>query len=497
MVHDKERRREMRKLLIIVLLLIAGTVVRGKQPNIVLVLIDDMGWGDFSCFGNTAASTPNVDSLAKEGLRFHQFYVNFPICSPSRVAISTGQYPQRWRITSFLNNRRSNRERGMVRWLDPKAPMMARFLHEAGYATGHFGKWHMGGQRDVTNAPPITAYGFDESLTNFEGMGPKLLPLIEKKDENGQVVKGRIWEKAVILGGPVTWMLRSKITGGYVERAVQFIDKAQAAGKPFYINLWPDDVHGPWFPSVERWSEDTRERYLAVLEEMDAQFKPLFDRIRNDPELRDNTMILICSDNGPARGSGSAGPFKGYKTHLFEGGVRSPLVVWGPGLMEKSVQGTINDISVFCAMDLVPSLLDIAGVHPTTKFDGENLSDVLLGKSKRSRKKPIFFRRPPDRKNFYGFTNLPDLAMRFGEWKLLCDYGGKRPQLYNMKTDIGEEHNVAREYPEVVERMIKAIRQWNSKLPKDAGDPTYKGEKTGKKKKGGRKVPQQKQKQAA
>src|SRR5690606_3533037 len=135
-------------------------------PNIVFVFIDDMGWGDFTCFGNVDAKTPNIDRLASEGIRFEQFYVNSPICSPSRCALTTGQYPHRWRITSFLNNRADNERRGMAQWLDPDAPTLARFLKQSGYATGHFGKWHMGGQRDVDDAPPITAYGFDESLTN-------------------------------------------------------------------------------------------------------------------------------------------------------------------------------------------------------------------------------------------------------------------------------------------------------------------------------------------
>jgi len=443
------------------------------RPNIVLVFIDDMGWGDFSCFGNKDASTPNVDALAEAGLRFHQFYVNSPICSPSRVAISTGQYPQRWGISSYLAARGKNTKRGMAQWLDPKAPMLARQLQQSGYATGHFGKWHMGGQRDVTNAPAITEYGFDESLTNFEGLGAKLLPLTETKNKDGKVVKGRIWEKSEILGEPVTWMLRSEITGGFVEPAIKFIDKAQAAGKPFYINLWPDDVHSPWFPSVERWSDDKRARYLAVLEEMDAQFKALFDRIKSDPGLRENTIILICSDNGPEKGAGLAGPFKGYKTQLFEGGVRSPLVIWAPGLMEASVLGTVNKSSVFSAIDLVPSLLDLAGVPSDAKFDGENLSGVLVGQSQKSRKAPIFFRRPPDRKSYYGTDNLPDFVARHGDWKLMCDYGGKRAQLYNMKTDLGEKHNVAAEHPELVGRMAKATLQWNATLPKDAGDPTY------------------------
>ena len=145
----------------------ASAAEKNAKPNIILFFIDDMGWSDFSCFGNTNASTPNVDRMAAEGIAFESFYVNSPICSPSRVSISTGTYPQRWKISSYLADRASNNSRGMANWLDPKAPMLARSLKQAGYATGHFGKWHMGGQRDVNDAPAITEYGFDESLTIF------------------------------------------------------------------------------------------------------------------------------------------------------------------------------------------------------------------------------------------------------------------------------------------------------------------------------------------
>ena len=110
-----------------------------RPPNIVFILVDDLGWGDFSCFGNTESKTPNIDRLAAEGLAFSQFYVNSPICSPSRCALLTGQYPQRWQITSYLNNRADNTRRGLAQWLDPQAPSLGRTLQSAGYATGHFG----------------------------------------------------------------------------------------------------------------------------------------------------------------------------------------------------------------------------------------------------------------------------------------------------------------------------------------------------------------------
>jgi len=154
---------------------LAANAATAARPNVILVFIDDMGWSDFSCFGNREVKTAHIDQLAAEGIRFEQFYVNSPICSPSRTAISTGQYPQRWRITSYLNNRQNNDDRGMAQWLDPRAPMLARTLQRAGYATGHFGKWHLGGQRDVGDAPLISEYGFDASLTNFEGLGPRVL----------------------------------------------------------------------------------------------------------------------------------------------------------------------------------------------------------------------------------------------------------------------------------------------------------------------------------
>ncbi|MEK6481612.1 sulfatase-like hydrolase/transferase [Catalinimonas sp. 4WD22] len=438
------------------------------KPNVILIFIDDMGWADLSSFGNTDAQTPNIDRLASEGISFEQFYVNAPICSPSRVAISTGTYPQRWNITSYLSYREDNQERGIANWLDPSAPMLARSLHQAGYATGHFGKWHMGGQRDVINAPYITDYGFDESLTNFEGMGAKLLPLT--KDENGEV--GRIWEEAEILGEPYTWMQRSEITTGFIDAAIAFMNKARKEQKPFYVNIWPDDVHSPFWPPYEEYGlakeDGKRGLYLAVLEAMDEQFGKLFSYIQSDEELRDNTLIVFCSDNGPELGAGRAGELKGYKTHLYEGGIRSSLIVWGPGFMDEAVKGSRNQESVFSAIDIVPSLLAFTGTEApehTAAADGENVVKTMLGESDASRTSPIFYSRPPDRKNFYGFENLPDLAVRDGAWKLLCDYDGGRPELYNIVDDPGETHNFADEHRERVETLTQKLTSWYKSMP--------------------------------
>jgi arylsulfatase A-like enzyme len=440
------------------------------RPNIVLVFIDDMGWADFSCFGNRAVETQNIDRLAREGLRFEQFYVNSPICSPSRTAISTGQYPQRWRIGSYLARRQLNKARGIAQWLDPRAPMLARSLQQAGYATGHFGKWHMGGQRDVGEAPLITEYGFDKSLTNFEGLGPRVLPLCDAYD--GKPPRKHALGSDQLGHGPIIWEDRSKVTASFTSAAIDFVKQAEADGKPFYVNVWPDDVHSPFFPPKARRGDGAkRTLYHGVLDTMDEQLGKLFDTIRESDTLRNNTLVLVCSDNGPEFGAGSAGKLRGYKTQLYEGGVRSPLIAWGPGLIDDEKAGTVNRTSFFAAVDLVPSLLAIADVEPPqdVSYDGEALPGELLGKSQESRSSPLFFRRPPDRDAFYGDDDLPDLAVRDGRWKLLCEYDGSQAELYDLAADPSEETNRAADRADIVSRLTNALLAWHKSMPPDNG----------------------------
>lgn len=458
------------------------------SPNIVTVFIDDMGFTDLSCFGGTDTVTENIDRLADEGIRFTNFYVNSPICSPSRTALTTGQYPQRWRITSFLNNRKANNQRGVAQWLDPKAPVLARQLQRAGYFTGHFGKWHMGGQRDVGNAPLITKYGFDRSLTNFEGLGPRVLGYKDSFD--GKEAKLHHLGSDKLGKGPIEFADRSVITSKFVDRALKHIDQAIAKEQPFFINVWPDDVHSPFFPPEvlrDKTDESKRQLYYAVLDAMDQQLARLFDRIRNDDALRDNTLVLLCSDNGHEPGAGQSDPLRGGKTLLFEGGIRSPLIVWGPGFIDKSATGTTNASSVFSAIDINRSLYAFAGVDVAegVTLDGENVLSTMLGVSETGRTTPIFFRRPPDRPGSWGMQgkhvysnakgedDAPDLAVRDGKWKFLIDYDKTDPQLFDLNVDAAESTNLVDRHPEVAQRLESAIFRWNADLPKDAGDPTY------------------------
>jgi uncharacterized sulfatase len=442
-----------------------------RAPNLVFILVDDMGWADLSCFGGQGAVTQNVDRLAAEGLSFTSFYVASPICSPSRTALTTGQYPARWRITSFLSNRAANRDRGMAQWLDPQAPTLARLLQQAGYATGHFGKWHMGGQRDVGEAPLITEYGFHASLTNFEGLGPRVLPLCDAHD--GRPPTRHALGSDQLGRGTITWEDRSQVTAAFIRGAIEFMDEAQRQGKPFYINLWPDDVHSPFFPPRDRRGDgQKRTLYHAVLDTMDEQLGALFDHLRQSPALRNNTLVVLASDNGPEPGAGSAGPLRGVKGTLYEGGIRSPLIVWGPGLIPVEKRGTREGDCVLGSIDLVPSLLKISGVVPpaATSFDGVDVADCLLGKSDESPSRPLFWRRPPDRPGPPN-ARLPDLAVREGPWKLLIQYDGSRPQLYDLAKDPGETTNLASGHPQIATRLKQALLAWNAGLPQDAGQP--------------------------
>lgn len=463
--------------LLLVLCLLA-TTAHAERPNVVVVFVDDMGFGDLSCFGGIAAETEHIDQLAAEGIRFTQFYVNSPICSPSRTSLTTGQYPQRWRITSYLNHRESNDQRGVAQWLDPTAPSLARELQKNGYATGHFGKWHMGGQRDVGEAPLISEYGFEKSLTNFEGLGPRVLGY---KDAYDGTIPGLHDLRSDSLGkGPIFYVDRSTVTSAFVYGAIHFIDQAVKADRPFFVNVWPDDPHGPWFPPEHLREQSDGSKpglYAAVLEAMDDQLAPLFDRIRKGGKTRRNTIILFCSDNGHEIGAGTGGGLRGGKTWLYEGGVRSPLIVWAPGLIDQEKAGTTNETSVFSAMDLNRSLYALTNtpLPEAVELDGEDVSAALLGKSDGSRGAPLFFRRPPDRPGFgHGLDeDNPDLAVRDGKWKYLVNLDGSEPQLYDLVADAAETTNLASDHPDIVERLHTAVTTWNASLPKDATDPTW------------------------
>lgn len=435
-----------------------------------MVFIDDMGWGDLGCYGNPDIKTPNIDALAAGGIRFEQFYVASPICSPSRVAVTTGQFPARHKINSYLNSRARNAARGMVDFLDPAVPAIARTFQSAGYATAHFGKWHMGGGRDVDDAPLPQSYGFSESLVSFEGLGDRIL-----QAQN----HGLSAQSAKLGHGRITYVEKHKNTETYVNRSIDFIRRNQET--PFYLHLWLNDVHDPFKPTqlqLERFKQYSDNKYLqqyyAVMDEMDRQLGRLFDHITASG-LSEQTIIVVCADNGPTAWArykregfdapGWTGGLRGRKWSLYEGGIREPLIVSWP---DKIKPGQVDKTSLVNAVDFFPTFCQLAGIKPPdVDWDGIDFSPALLEKPLQ-RQKPMYWeygRNPSYLRPAEPSDRSPVLAVRDGAWKLLMNADGTGVELYNLNQSIDESANLVDVHADVADRLYKDLMAWKNSLP--------------------------------
>ncbi|MCZ2156039.1 MAG: sulfatase-like hydrolase/transferase, partial [Bryobacterales bacterium] len=393
-------------------------------------------------------STPNIDRLAAGGLSLTQYYSNAPICSPSRVALSTGQYPQRWRIHSYLDTREHNARRKMANFLDSSAVHTARIFKDAGFRTAHFGKWHMGGGRDVDDAPLPTSYGFDETIVALEGLGDRIIfPESGIAEASEKLGHGRI-----IAHAP-----KREMTMQYVDHAIDFLQRTKNA--PFYLEVYPNDVHGLHYPLPEdaaRFASVTsslaEQKFFAVLGEMDRQLGRLLDEL-DRLDLAKNTIVILTSDNGPSDAvgyyrqgghpPGSTGPFFGRKGSLYEGGIRMPFIIRWPG---HTPANQVDNQTIAAGIDLQPTLCALAGVAmPSGKVcDGLDISAAFLGRSLQ-RTQPIFWEFGVNENVSLGRKDhrSPKLAMRDGNWKFLIDPDGSRAELYDLSTDLAERHNLA------------------------------------------------------
>jgi arylsulfatase A-like enzyme len=438
--------------------LLPTVAVAAPQPNVVLVLADDLGPGDLSCYGGPTP-TPSLDRMAKEGVRLTRYYAAAPICSPSRCGLVTGQFPGRWRITSFLQTRAGNRGCEQTDFLEPKAPSLLRALKAAGYKTAHVGKWHLGGGRDVEDPPKFAAYGYDVGFGTYESPEPH------------PDITARNW----------IWSADDKVkrwerTGWMVDRTLDFLNANPAA--PCFVNLWLDDPHTPWVPSAADQQPgkggrtvgkgDTQERLAKVLAEMDRQVGRLLDAVRARKADRP-TVVLFLSDNGPLptfAGKRTVG-LRGSKLSLYEGGTRVPFIAWCPGLIPA---GVTNDTTVLTGVDLFPTLCRLCGAKLPDGYesDGEDLSDALLGKTP-TRVRPVFWEYGrndtafayPGRKG----DRSPNVAVRDGNWKLLVNADGTGAELYDVTADPKETTNRAAAEPSVARRLTDAALRWRKSLP--------------------------------
>ena len=431
----------------------------GRRPNFIFILTDDLGWGDLGCYGHQSIKTPNLDRLAKQGSLYTQFYVSSGVCSPSRTAFMTSHFPARHRIHGHLATPEQNAARGMPNYLDAGVPTITRLLQSAGYATAHFGKWHLGSGE---GAPDPAAYGIDDHRTvNSNGPG---------WDDEQDVY------------------FRARSTRLIVDETIRFVEANR--DRPFYVNAWTLLPHALLHPTDEQMApyrqlapggpkfpyKGAMQIYYASVSDIDQQVGRLMEKL-DELGLANDTVVLFSSDNGPEdihirnaahSGVGTPGPFRGRKRSLYEGGVRMPWIVRWPGHVPA---GRTDDSTVIGAVDFLPSVCSMAGVEApgAVNLDGEDMSAALLGKPKQ-RAKPLMWE--------WRFTiagdvlnRSPMLSIRDGNWKLLMNPDRSRVELYDIPSDPSELNNLAKKHPDVVKRLSKRVLEWQATLPEGPVQP--------------------------
>ena len=353
-------------------------------------------------------------------------------------------------------------------FLDPAAPAVARIFQNAGYATAHFGKWHMGGGRDVDDAPLPQAYGFDESLVSFEGLGDRILP------------PGGLSEQSRKLGqGAIRDVAKHEMTEIYVDRAIDFIERNR--DKSFYLHLWLNDVHDRFFPKpqllakFQRFAANPyRQEYFAVIDEMDRQLGRLFRKV-DDLGLGEKTLLVLASDNGPTAWKryydegfdppGKTNGLRGRKWSLYEGGIREPLIVRWTGTVPS---GRTNSTTVVNSVDMLPTFCSLAGLPvPDASLDGVDMSASFRG-DQPTRTRPLFWeygRDPSYLRPGLESDRSPALAVRDGDWKLLMNTDGGDVELYDFSDGFDETRDLSEQRPETASRLRESLLRWWRSIP--------------------------------
>ncbi|MGB0578262.1 MAG: sulfatase family protein [Limisphaerales bacterium] len=398
-----------------------------RLPSIVLIFIDDMGYGDIGPFGNKVNRTPHLDRMAKEGNLLRQFYVSNTACTPSRSALMTGSYAHRIGMDAKVVFP------GQKRGLNPKEITMAEILKERGYATGCFGKWHLGDQKPFL---PL-AQGFDEYFgipySNDMWPGnPKGNPVTDRGPYEPLPVIRQNNAVAYVADGADQSLLCDAIT----DEAVDFIRAHR--DEPFFCYIPHAYVHLPRFARPDIFKRAQQDVDRANVEEVDDSVGRVLNTLR-ELGIAKNTLVLFTSDNGGARGM-SMGPLRGGKGGpKYEGHMRVPTIAWWPGTIEA---GTTTE-AIGATVDLLPSFAKLTGAKaPTDRtIDGKDILDVVLGK--------------PGAKSPHDLHYYEVDGIRRGKWKLVSKPTRKSRilELYNLETDLGEKKNIAKRHPEIVKEL--------------------------------------------
>ena len=400
-----------------------------ENPNVVLIFTDDQGYQDLGCFGSPNIKTPNVDRMAEEGMKFTDFYVAAPVCSPSRAALLTGCYPIRTGVTGVLFPGHKN---GLIH----EKKTLAEILKDCGYATACIGKWHLGtGARAVGGLPDHAEFmptrrGFDfyYGIPYSNDMHPT--PLIRNLETLEEPAK------------------QATLTKRYTEQAVRFIRENK--DRPFFLYLPHTMPHVPLAASERFRGKSERGLYGDVIEELDWSTGEILKTLR-DLGLDEKTLVIYTSDNGPWLGKGkhggSAKPLRDGKFHTWEGGFRMPCVMRWPGRIPAGK--VCKEMAL--SMDLAPTIAALAGADLPEDYDMDGASILPLMEDRSGAKTP--------HEAFFYYRGKRLEAVRAGKWKLILYQGAqkgqpKKPlQLYDLRADISESRNLADDHPDVVNRL--------------------------------------------
>ena len=431
-----------------------------RRPNFIVIFTDDQGYGDVGCYGAEGYATPNLDRMAAEGMRFTDFYVAGPVCTPSRSALMTGCYPKRLGLAHRVLFPYSDTG------LNPNEVTVAEVLKEAGYATGCIGKWHLGHHPEFM--PTRQGFDFFFGVPYSNDMHAHYYAAQDFQAPPLPLYRG----EEVIESGPD----QSLLTRRYTEEAVSFI--AQHKDEPFFLYLPHTMPHLPIAASAAFEGSTEHGLYGDVIAEIDWSVGRILEALE-EQGIDDNTLVVFTSDNGPViwdgdrRGykSGSAGPLRGMKNTTWEGGMREPCLMRWPGHVPAG--SVCRELAT--AMDLLPTFAALAGTRPPQDriIDGKDILPLMTGAPGASTPHEVFY--------YYRDDRLQ--AVRSGNWKLHVyrpewdekKYTGTRaPLLYDLGADIGETTDVAAENPDVVARLqqlaARARRDLGDAVTGDAGE---------------------------
>ncbi len=412
-----------------------------QKPNIIVINCDDLGYGDLACYGSPVNKTPALDRMAKEGIRFTDFYMASPVCSPSRGAMLTGCYPPRIGFGSF--DGKWVLFPGMPIGLNPSETTTATLLKEAGYATKIVGKWHCGDQPEFLP----TRHGFD----SYYGI-PYSNDMGRQKEDDVYPPLPLLRDEEVIQAQPD----QRGITERYVEESVRFIRENKE--KPFFLYFAHMHVHLPHYPPARFVAESENGVYGAAVAAIDWAADVLFDELQS-LGLDDNTLVIFTSDNGSrARDEGgSNAPLRSTKGTTWEGGQRVPCIMRWPGVIPAGTE--CNELAL--SMDLHPTLAAITGATlPSDRtIDGKDIRPLMQAEKDAESPHESFF--------YYKRNSIE--AVRSGQWKLhIRKDDEEMQQLYNLESDIGETENLYAQHPEIVADLQTKIDACRRELGDDA-----------------------------